>query len=178
MINDKWGQRLFTILMGTATFFTKKSLSPIQKVAVPFLISVLICFFMTISVYADMKQWSGRTDALSWAKDGNWFPGAIPTLLDDVFIDLQDASVNISDYAKGFKAKSITAGGRTDSTLTMGSFVYGTITPENNTDNALYIRKGGTVIAQGGGGTVTLKGALKFYEADIPDEPAFIFGAE
>jgi len=157
---------------------TDRWFSQWPSVLISVIISVICVFSCAISVWADTKQWSGSYDALSWDNDANWFLSGVPALADDVIIDLQGATVDISNYTKGFKAKSLTIGGRTDSTVTFGNFVYGIIATDNDTDNALYIRNGGTVIAQGGGGTVTLKGKLKFLRAVIPDEPAFMFGAE
>ena len=142
-------------------------------------ISVMVfVLFSAFSVYADTKQWSGKYDGLSWYEDSNWFPSGIPTLSDSVIVDTQGSSVAVSEMSEVCKASSLTVGGRTDSTVIMENFVYGTIAPDNATDSALYIRKGGELILQGGGGVITLKGALKNSEEAIPDEPAFMFGAE
>ncbi|MFH0855787.1 MAG: hypothetical protein V1869_04700 [Candidatus Omnitrophota bacterium] len=139
---------------------------------------IFVLFFSCSGARADTKQWSGKADAASWDKAGNWFPKGVPGSSDDAVVDKQGAGVVISKVSEVFKAKSLTAGGRTDSTVTAENFVYGLIAPDNVTDKALYIRKGGEVVLGGGGGIITLRGAFKNSEEAIPDEPAFMFGAE
>ena len=129
-------------------------------------------------VCAEDKQWSGNDDALSWEKDINWFFNGVPALADNVVINAQGASVTISKTSEIFNAASLTVGGRTGSTVTVENFVYGLIDPASSADNALYIRKDGEVVLQGGGGVVTLKGMFMNSEQTIPNEPAFMFGAE
>ena len=124
--------------------------------------------------HADTKQWSGAGDAATWEDDSNWSPAAVPTTTDDVIIDTDAAKPSIS---KTFNAQSVVVGGRKDSSLTKVNFVYGTVKPAKTTDNALHIRKKGSVTMQGTG-TVTLKGTFKNSEESPPDEPAFMFGAE
>jgi hypothetical protein len=123
---------------------------------------------------ADDKQWSGKGDAVSWEDGSNWAPSITPTSSDDIIIDDEGANVAIF---KTFNAQSVTVGGRKTSALTNEHFVYGTIKPGKNTDNALHIRKHGSVTMQGVG-AITLKGAFKNSEESPPDEPAFMFGAE
>lgn len=124
--------------------------------------------------YATDKQWSGGGDGVSWDGDANWSPSGTPAASDNASIDVQSSAVVIS---KNFNAKSLTVGGRTTSGLTASNFVYGTISPANNTDNALYIRKDGSITLQGAG-TITLKGKFKNSEETLSDEPSFMFGAE
>lgn len=149
-----------------------------QRVSASILIiyGIILLLFST-QARAEDKQWTGTYDASSWGNDANWFSSGVPTVSDDATITVQDASVLISDASKAFNAKSITVAGRADSTLTAADFVYGLISPSAATDNALYIRKGGNVILQGTG-TITLKGRFKNSEETLPDEPAFMFGAE
>ncbi len=123
---------------------------------------------------ASDKQWSGKGDAASWEDKSNWSPAVAPTASDDIIIDDEGANAAIS---KTFNAKSVTVGGRKTSSLTKVNFVYGTVIPAKNTDNALHIRKNSSVTMQGVG-AVTLKGAFKNSEESPPDEPAFMFGAE
>ena len=122
---------------------------------------------------ASDKQWSGKGDAVSWEDNSNWSPAVAPTSSDDIIIDEEGAKAAISQT---FNAKSVTVGGRKTSTLTKVNFVYGTIKPGKNTDDAFHIRKNGSVTMQGVG-AVTLKGAFKNSEESPPDQPAFIFGA-
>jgi hypothetical protein len=138
---------------------------------------IIISLFFFTQAWADYKQWSGKYDAVSWSKDGNWFSSGIPTLSDNTTVNTTAANVVISNVFGGFKAKDLAVGGRADSTVTAENFVYGFIEPASGTDNALLIRKGGLVVLQGAG-VITLKGKFKNSEETIPDEPALMFGAE
>ncbi len=141
-------------------------------------VRLFVCLFVGWLVcgqaQAADKQWSGAGDAASWSDASNWFPASIPSTSDDVSIDATSASVLASAT---FSAKSLTVGGRQTSTFTTDNFVYGTITPTKNTDNALYIRKDGAVTLKGTG-DITLKGAFKNSEESLTSEPAFMFGVE
>jgi len=148
-----------------------------KPLTVGYIIGIIIFLLFPTQAWADYKQWSGKDDAVSWSKAGNWFSRGVPTLLDNVIVNKQDADVTISNMTGGFKAKDLTVGGRTDSTVTIGNFVYGSIEPASGTDSAIHIRKGGTVVLQGAG-VITVKGKLENSEEPIPDEPAFMFGAE
>ena len=123
---------------------------------------------------ADEKQWSAGGDGLSWEDSANWFPQVVPTASDDVSIDATNASVLA---AKTFNARSLILGGREESAFTTADFVYGAIAPNKNTDNALYIKKDGSITLKGAG-DITLKGAFKNSEESLPAEPAFMFSAE
>ncbi|MDD2703082.1 MAG: hypothetical protein PHC33_03645 [Candidatus Omnitrophica bacterium] len=137
-------------------------------------LSVLL-FLSAVALYAGEKQWSGAGGGASaWEDAGNWFPAEVPDAGDDVFIDAE-AGVSVSDT---FSAKSLTIGGRADPQFFIGNFIYGTFAPEENTDNALYIRKGGVVNLADFAGALVLKGSLKLSDESLPDEPAFMFLAE
>jgi len=123
---------------------------------------------------AGEKQWSAAGDAVSWEDASNWYPAVLPTGSDDASIDAENASALAS---KTFVAKTVTVGGRKESIFTTNDFIYGTITPDKNTDNALYIRKDGSVTLKGAG-DITLKGAFKNSEESLSSEPSFMFGAE
>ena len=133
-------------------------------------------FFLSFSVYAADKQWSGAGDASSWSDASNWYPSGVPSSSDDVSIDAIGTSVNAQALAT-FYAKSLTVGGTNESNFTTDNFVYGTVAPAKNTDNALYIRKNGAVTLKGVG-DITLKGAFKNSEESQTSEPSFMFGAE
>ncbi len=137
-----------------------------------FLVFIFI-LFLTLNANADEKQWGGGGDGVSWEDLDNWSPAAIPTLSDAVTISAANADVVASET---FSAKSITVGGRGVANFTSIDFVYGTITPAENTDNALFIRKDGTVTMKGTG-DITLKGAFKNSEETLTNEPAFMFQA-
>lgn len=141
-------------------------------------VRLLVCSFIGLWVcgqaQADEKQWSAGGDAASWEDASNWYPAVVPTTSDDVSIDAQNASALAS---KTFVAKSLIVGGRKESSFTSADFVYGTVTPAQNTDNALLIRKDGSVTLKGAG-DITLKGAFKNSEESLPTEPSFMFGAE
>ena len=124
--------------------------------------------------WAEEKQWSGAGDGASWQDSSNWFPATVPAAGDEVNIDAAGARVSA---AKTFYSKSVTVGGRQESSFTIENFIYGTIIPARVTDNALYIRKDGTVIVTGAA-SVTLKGILKNSDDSLVEEPAFMFGAE
>jgi hypothetical protein len=134
----------------------------------------IVIIFLVLSVWAAEKQWGAGGDALSWEDATNWFPQVAPTTSDDIIIDVAGANVLIS---RTFYAQTLTMGGRNESSLTSADFVSGTISPTENTDDALHIRKGGAVTLEGAG-IITLKGAFKNSEETLPDEPAFMFKAE
>lgn len=126
-------------------------------------------------VYAADKSWTGAGDGASWADNQNWFSVGVPTSADDVMIDFNNAGVICG---KTFEAKSITMGGANTSALTSNDFIYGTVVPSSGSDNALYIRKNGTVTLKGPG-TLTLKGKFKNSEEEgPPGEEAFMFTLE
>ena len=145
-----------------------------KSVLLSVIISVTILIFLSFSVYADEKQWSGAGDGLYWKDDDNWSPAAVPTVSDDVTISKEDATVYASET---FNAKSLTVGGRGTAAFSSENFVYGNIAPAAGTDIALYIRKDGEVTLKGAG-DLTLKGAFKNSQEALVSEPAFMFGIE
>jgi hypothetical protein len=76
---------------------------------------------------------------------------------------------------QAFEARSVTLGGKKQSSLTVSNFAGGTVAPDNPTDLAIHNRRDGTLILKGSAGTLTLKGAYKDSEEVIPDEPSFMF---
>ncbi len=134
----------------------------------------ILTLFIALNSNAAEKQWSGSGDGVSWADADNWYPAAIPTISDTAVISLANADIIASET---FSAKSITVGGRGAANFTVNDFVYGTITPENNTDVALFNRKDGLITLQGQAGDITLKGAFKSSQETLANEPGFMFGA-
>lgn len=135
-----------------------------------FSLSLFVTFFLLSSSYAygSTKIFSGSGDGTLWHDDNNWSEPGVPGIKDDVKIDLADATVKTN---KDFSAKSISVSGKTTSTWQTENFVYGTITPDSNKDNAILIRKNGTVILQGAG-VITVKGSFKNSEEQLPTEPS------
>lgn len=154
--------------------------SALISVSFSVFISALVLFFsLVFSVYASDKQWTAGGDAVSWEDKYNWDGIAIPSSSDDASIDVLSAAAGSSTClaSKTFYAKSIVVGGTRESTFKTADFVYGTVAPDKGADNALYIRKDGSVTLTGVG-IITLKGAFKNSEEAVQSEPAFMFGAE
>jgi hypothetical protein len=128
----------------------------------------------TAVAYCADKNWVGAGDASTWADGKNWHPQGEPTSVDDVTIDLKDASATA---AKTFESKSVTVGGGNNSTFSTEDFIYGNIVPGSSSDEALYIRKDGTVVLRGAG-TITLKGMFKNTEESVIGEESFMFTLE
>ena len=124
--------------------------------------------------FAADKNWIGAGDGISWSDKKNWFSEGVPTSADNATVDLKDAQATCD---KTFEAKSVTVGGASASTLTTNNFIYGTISPTSSSDNALYIRKDGTVNLKGAG-TITLKGKFKNSEEALVGEESFMFTLE
>lgn len=122
--------------------------------------------------YAEDKNWNAAGDQSNWLDDANWMPAGAPTAADDVRVDLQDASVTIPE---AFNAKSITLGGKKQSSLSVSNFVTGKVEPASSSDIAVTNRRDGTLILKGSAGQVTLKGGYKDSEQVIADEPSFMF---
>lgn len=138
-------------------------------------LSVTSLLLLSVAVYAADKSWTGGGDGTYWSDTQNWFPVGVPTSADDVMIDLNNAGVICG---KTFEAKSITMGGANTSALTSNDFIYGTVVPSSGSDNALYIRKNGSITLKGPG-TLTLKGKFKNSEEEgPPGEEAFMFTLE
>lgn len=124
----------------------------------------------TLSYAAD-KNWIGTGDNTTWADGQNWFPNGEPTSADNATIDLKDAYATAK---RTFEAKSLSIGGAADSTFATDDFIYGNLIPDSFSDNALYIRKGGTVVLRGQG-TIKLKGMFKNSEETFTGEESFMF---
>ena len=123
---------------------------------------------------AELKYWSQVGDNVSFEDAANWLPSGIPNLDDDVEIIQVGANILASET---FHLKSLAIGGKGDTSLRVDDFVIGEISPEQNTDIALYIKKGGNVILQGSG-QVKLSGSFKNSEESLVTSPAFMFSAE
>lgn len=120
------------------------------------------------------KKWVGAGDASTWADGKNWLPDTAPTSADGVTIDMKDASATA---AKTFESKSLTVGGASNSTFTTDNFIYGNIIPPSTSEDALHIRKDGTVILTGEG-TIKLKGIFRNTEESLTGEESFMFTLE
>jgi len=138
-----------------------------------FIISFLVIFFSPISVSAADKQWSASGDGISWEDAYNWADIGVPLASDTVTI-INTASVLIS---KTFYAKSLSIGGRNESSLETSDFVYGVIAPDSNTDYAVSLKKDAALTLKGPG-DITLKGQLLITEQSSDTEPSFMFTAE
>lgn len=127
-----------------------------------------------ISAYPEEKNWTGFGDTSQWYEAQNWSPGSVPGSTSQVKIDSEDIDVTITQT---FEAKSITLGGRYSSSLTSQDFVYGTIAPDNSSDSAILVRKGGHVILKGPG-VITLEGSYTDSEEELESQPSFLFWVE
>ncbi len=124
--------------------------------------------------YGAEKNWIAAGDASTWADPNNWNPEGTPSSVDDVTIDLEGSSATAGET---FEAKSVTVGGGNPSIFSTGNFIYGEITPASPSDEALYIKKDGTVVLNGAG-TITLKGMFKNTEETVTGEESFMFTLE
>ncbi|MFC1632242.1 hypothetical protein ACFL2I_06785 [Candidatus Omnitrophota bacterium] len=133
-----------------------------------------LCGLHFTQCYAEQKVWSGDGDGSSWSDDDNWSPAVEPASADEALIDAAGAAVS---FEQTFSAKSITVGGREDTTLTIGNFIFGTIAPDSSSDPALVNRSGGTITLQGAG-VITLQGKYEGSKEGLTDEPSFMFWLE
>jgi len=124
--------------------------------------------------YGAEKNWIGAGDASTWADSKNWNPEGAPSSVDDVTIDLQGSSAAAEAT---FEAKSVTVGGGNASVFSTENFIYGEIAPASPSDEALYIKKDGTVVLNGAG-TITLRGMFKNTEETVTGEESFMFTLE
>jgi len=138
--------------------------------------SCLLVFLLVFAGFAPAaeKNWSGSGDGASWSDDDNWYAAVEPSSVDDVLIDINDATVICSET---FLAKSITIAGREDVTLTANNFVFGTVSPDEASDVAILNRSGGKFTLTGAG-VVTLQGQYKDSEESLVAEPNFMFWIE
>jgi len=123
------------------------------------------------SVLGADKSWSGQGDQTGWFDDANWLPAVAPTASDDAIVDFKDSSVNIP---QSFHAQTLTIGGKKTSTVNVSNFTSGDVIPKNTTDIAVTNRRNGYLILKGSTGKITLKGAYKDSEEEIPEEPSFM----
>jgi len=133
-----------------------------------------MAFYPLTSSLAEDTKWSGEGDAVSWEDGANWTPAGEPAAGDDATIDSQGADVVVSGT---FAVKSLQVGGKKTSAFKTEDFVNGDIAPPEETDDALHIRKGGSVTLTGEG-VLTLKGTLRNTEKKLEEEPAFMFSVE
>jgi len=142
-------------------------------------ITVLLSLFfivLTVSAIAADKTWGSGGDETSWSDQYNWYPAEVPTISDDVLIDIEDGSITVDQT---FTAKSITIGGGESTTVTTESFVFGDVEPDAVTDSAIINRYGGKLTLSGVG-VITLKGtyeSMKDASASI-SEPSFMLWVE
>jgi hypothetical protein len=137
-------------------------------------ITLCIIFSTGSYTYAADKVWGGGGDETSWSDDDNWSPAAEPTSADDALIDAEDASVVC---AQTFAAKTVTLGGRENTSLTTNNFVFGTIAPDTSSDVAILNRGGGTLTLTGAG-VITVHGKYQDSEESLVNEPSFMFWIE
>ena len=136
---------------------------------------ILFCVLFVLSLaQANEKNWLGSGDGTDWADEENWYPEGAPTLITDVLIDAEDATVISTET---FKAKSIQLGGSETSTLTINNFIYGTIEPDASSDTAVLNSSGGTFVLTGAG-TVTIRGQYEGSKGAADLEPSFMFWVE
>jgi hypothetical protein len=117
-------------------------------------------------VYAEQKAFSGSGDGSSWHDAANWFASGVPSAADAVAINKSGMTVAT---AIDFAAQSVLVAGKAVSSWEVAPFVYGTVTPPTSSDNALYIRRDGTVVLSGAG-TIVLKGSFKNSEEHLATE--------
>lgn len=126
------------------------------------------------AVLAEEKIWSQGGDEVSFEDGANWTPAGKPSIDDDAVITKTGSDVDIS---KTFDLKSISIGGKGQAILKTEDFISGEITPDENTDNALYIKKDAEVTLEGAG-QIKLKGTFKNSEETLVSTPGFMFSAE
>ncbi len=139
-------------------------------------LSILFCLLSLVASlssksFAEDKNWSGEGDQTDFFNDANWLPAGKPTAEDDAKIDMRDTQVEVG---QAFDAKSLTIGGKKNSTVNVSNFVTGTLEPSDPANDALVLLRDGKLILKGSAGKITLKGGYKDSEEVIPDEPSFM----
>ncbi len=132
---------------------------------------LLSSIFLLPCAYAAEKSWNASGDQVDWFDDANWNPAVAPTASDDTMVNLTDASVMVG---QNFGVKSLTIGGKRESTVSVKNMITGTVEPASPTDLAVFNRKDGHLVLKGSAGKITLRGAYKDSEEIIPDEPSFM----
>ncbi len=122
-------------------------------------------------VFAAEKSWNAAGDQVDWFDDANWNPAVAPTASDDTMVNLTDGSTSIG---QNFGVRSLTIGGKRESTVTVKNFITGAFEPGSPSDLAIFNRKDGHLVLKGSAGKITLRGAYKDSEEIIPDEPSFM----
>jgi len=148
----------------------------VKKIIILFTIFFTLCTLHFRLVYAADKTWGGGGDGTNWSDQDNWYPAGVPTLSDDVLIDMENGSITADQT---FTAKVLTVGGRESTIVTTGNFVFGEIKPDAVTDSAIINRLGGKIISSGSG-VITLKGKYESTRdtAESASEPSFMFWIE
>ncbi|MDP2905710.1 MAG: hypothetical protein Q8O22_05355 [Candidatus Omnitrophota bacterium] len=139
------------------------------------LFPLFLLIFVSSAAYAADIQWTGKDNTSSWDDYLNWFPETVPTTGDNVIIDTAGADVVLGQT---YNVKSLRVGEHNTASLTIENFTYGTITPENLTDNAIYIGKNGTLNLSGPAGVTTVKGTLAISNVVGVAEPSFMLKVE
>ena len=141
-----------------------------RRFASIFAFAGMTALMLAAPAFADVKTFSGGGDGTTWHDTSNWFSLGVPAQTDAVTVDKASASLSIE---KDFAAQSITIGGKTTSTLSAVSFVYGTVVPTGTgvTTPAILLRKNGTLVMHGSG-VVKLKGPFKNTEQTLQSEPS------
>lgn len=132
---------------------------------------IVLAITLAAPAFAAEKKWNAKGDAQTWTDTANWTPTGEPVPADDVKVDMKDASVEVPE---NFESKSLTIGGKKESTVSLTNFVDGTIEPNDPTDNAVMNRRDGHLVLKGSGGKVTLKGSYKDTEEVLAEEPSFM----
>ncbi|MBN2482747.1 MAG: hypothetical protein JXD21_00935 [Candidatus Omnitrophica bacterium] len=136
-------------------------------------IFIVAILFIGIPGGAETLSWS-YLGAGYWDESDYWYPAQAPTAGDEVYIDMESASViNDTDFAAG----AVTVGGKYSSYWTIADSVFGTIDPGVPTDPAVILRRGGYITVEGTG-VLTMKGSLYSSDELLTPEPSFMFWSE
>ncbi|MFH1645571.1 MAG: hypothetical protein ABIB11_04030 [Candidatus Omnitrophota bacterium] len=146
-----------------------------MKNTIFFLMLLFLMIFFVQPAYSENKVWSGVNDSTTWNDDDNWFTAGVPTVNDDVTIDLEDGSVTISD---DFVAQTLLVGRKAASTLTVENGVFGMISPPVGVDIAVSNYNYGKIVLKGNTGVVTVQGQYKESNETFGAEPSFMFWLE
>jgi len=132
-------------------------------------------FLLTVlPLLAGEKTWNAAGDGEVWSDDDNWLPAVAPTSSDDVVISSINSTATCSET---FEAKSITVGGRGQSTLVSEDFIFGSVTPETTSNIGILNRQDGKLVLKGAG-TLTVRGQYKDTEESLTSQPSFLFWVE
>ncbi len=140
-------------------------------IVVAFCLQSLVSSLQSGNALAAEKSWNAAGDQVDWFDDANWNPAVAPTASDDTMVNLTDASVMVG---QNFGVKSLTIGGKRESTVSVKNFITGDVEPGSPSDLAVFNRKDGHLVLKGSAGKITLRGAYKDSEEIIPDEPSFM----